>query len=170
MPGQCLSCTPRRRFHQPVDQILSSRPHKYSGIGNLKHRASEEYRSEVCDAVDLAQRFQIHFHVLRHPAALAEKRNAAEVGRNSVCGPGLPQLISRTRRSHVGRRDAVWVRVAEMRTDPTLVILISASEGVPRESNVWKFLFLGSSSSITCFSWMSRVAPRGGGDVEGIGV
>jgi hypothetical protein len=57
-----------------------------------------------------------------------------------------------------------------LRTDPTLVILISASEGVPRESNVWKFLFLGSSSSITCFSWMSRVALRGGGDVEGIGV
>jgi hypothetical protein len=54
--------------------------------------------------------------------------------------------------------------------DPTLVILISASEGVPRESNVWKFLFLGSSSSITCFSWMSRVALRGGGDVEGVGV
>jgi hypothetical protein len=45
--------------------------------------------------------------------------------------------------------------------DPTLVILISASEGVPRESNVWKFLFLGSSSSITCFSWMSRVALLG---------
>jgi hypothetical protein len=57
-----------------VDQILSSRPHKYSGIGNLKHRASEEYRSEVCDAVDLAQRFQIHFHGLAPPAALAEKR------------------------------------------------------------------------------------------------
>jgi hypothetical protein len=90
MPGQCLPCTPRRRFHQPVDQILSSRPHKYSGIGNLKHRASEEYRSEVCDAVDLAQGFQIHFHVLRHPAALAEKRNAAEVGRNSVCIPDSP--------------------------------------------------------------------------------
>ena len=54
--------------------------------------------------------------------------------------------------------------------DPTLVILISVSEGVPRESNVRKFLFLGSSSSITCFSWMSRVALRGGGDVEGIGV
>ena len=57
-----------------------------------------------------------------------------------------------------------------LRTDPTLVILISASEGVPRESNVWKVLCLGSSSSITCFSWMSRVALRGGGDVEGIGV
>jgi hypothetical protein len=41
MPGQCLSCTPRRRFHQPVDQILSSRPHKYSGIGNLKLAAAQ---------------------------------------------------------------------------------------------------------------------------------
>jgi hypothetical protein len=111
MPGQCLSCTPRRRFHQPMDQILSSRPHKYSGIGNLKHRASEEYRSEVCDAVHLARRLQDSLPRFCATRRTGRKADAAEVGRNSVCGPRLPQLISRTRRFHVDGRDGIWLLI-----------------------------------------------------------
>jgi hypothetical protein len=83
---------------------------------------------------------------------------------------GLVEPASRSARKALAWHRLATIVPVRLRTDPTLVILISASERVPRESNVWKFLFLGSSSSITCFSWMSRVALRGGGDVEGIGV